>query len=931
MSAPVRIVLFGAAEPAGHLAPRTVRSLAAAGLGPEDARPAGSSTLGEALASATAPVWLVREGAWRARPGPAVFPPASRTGRPLCALGAVLTAPGSARGDDEARWEEALAGCGGDFDRGGPAPLPPLASVYLEPALASAVGRRLSSGEPLPAALRDAVGETRARVVRYAPLDVYADAGLRVAQVVTSLQQGGAERVALSLAAALPRLGVRTSLIVTGAPTRAPLPAPAGVVDLSRERLDSRDRRVLGALAAFGADVVHAHLLGVDETRRLAESGLPVVVTVHNVRPGWPSGIDGLRRGEATLLVACARAVEWDLRDVGLPVPVRTVWNGVDFDAYPTAPDEARARERARLGFGQEDLVLVAVANPRPQKRLTRLPAVLAATREELSRRGEAREARLVIAGGGTREADREELDRVASAAAALGLARHVYPTGSVEDVAALLAASDVMVSTSAFEGLSLAHIEALAAGLPLVASAVGGTPELGAGNPAVRLVAPDAGPARYAAAIVEVATARPSGGRAAAERDFTLERMARGYARLYPRAIAARRPRRDGGGVLLVTNNFSTGGAQSSARRLLLGLHGQGVGVRAAVLEEAIDDPTPGRRALLAAGIEVAALPAPAVAGAEEAVGRLLDLVDGARPEAVLLWNALASHKVLLAEQLLDVPLFDVSPGEMYYESLARYLARPPAGLPCRTAADYGARLSGVIVKYRAEAEQARRVLGAPVHVIPNGVPLPPLPVGGRPTDPERPVVIGTLARLDPRKKVHELLDAVARADGRLPRHVLRIAGGVEPGCDAYAEELRRSSAGSAVEWVGEVGEPGNFLDGLDVFALVAEPAGCPNASLEAMSAGLPVIATDVGGITEQVVHGVTGHVVPRSDPDALADALVDLAQDPFVRARLGRAGWERVRERFTLERMIADYRRVCLTRGEGSPVAALTAVERL
>jgi glycosyltransferase involved in cell wall biosynthesis len=174
--------------------------------------------------------------------------------------------------------------------------------------------------------------------------------------------------------------------------------------------------------------------------------------------------------------------------------------------------------------------------------------------------------------------------------------------------------------------------------------------------------------------------------------------------------------------------------------------------------------------------------------------------------------------------------------------------------------------------------------------------------------------LAIGTLARLDPRKKVHELLDALARANGRMPAHVLRIGGGVERGCGDYAAELRARANGGSVEWVGEVADPEAFLRELDLFALIAEPAGCPNASLEAMAAGLPVVATDVGGMAEQIVEGVTGHVVPAGDPDALADVLVRLAHDGAARLRLGQAGRERIRTDFSLEGMVASYRRVCL-----------------
>ena len=68
---------------------------------------------------------------------------------------------------------------------------------------------------------------------------------------------------------------------------------------------------------------------------------------------------------------------------------------------------------------------------------------------------------------------------------------------------------------------------------------------------------------------------------------------------------------------------------------------------------------------------------------------------------------------------------------------------------------------------------------------------------------------------------------------------------------------------------------------------------------------------------MAEQIVEGVTGHVVPAGDADALADALVRLAHDGAARARLGQAGRERVRTDFSLDAMVASYRRVCLGGG--------------
>jgi glycosyltransferase involved in cell wall biosynthesis len=202
---------------------------------------------------------------------------------------------------------------------------------------------------------------------------------------------------------------VRCRVVTLGCPSRQALAAPVGLIDLSDLGAD-RDCRAaaLGRLArAFAADLIYGHLLDADDCARIAREGVPLVLTVHNQRPGWPEGLAERGAGDAALLVACARAVEAELVGAGLPVPVRTAWNGIEPDAFAPTPARVAAgrafRRQWRIGPG--DLVLLALANPRPQKRLDRLPAVLAAVRAELARRGVQREARLVIAGEASRRA----------------------------------------------------------------------------------------------------------------------------------------------------------------------------------------------------------------------------------------------------------------------------------------------------------------------------------------------------------------------------------------------------------------------------------------------------------------------------------------------------------------------------------------------
>jgi len=174
--------------------------------------------------------------------------------------------------------------------------------------------------------------------------------------------------------------------------------------------------------------------------------------------------------------------------------------------------------------------------------------------------------------------------------------------------------------------------------------------------------------------------------------------------------------------------------------------------------------------------------------------------------------------------------------------------------------------------------------------------------------------VVIGTAARLSPQRKLEELLAALRAAGDRLPPCVLRIAGGPENGSEEYAEQLRRSAEGLPIEWLGEIQDLAAFHRELDLFAMISEPAGCPNASLEAMAAGLPVVATDFGGAAEQIVDCEFGRIVPRGDAAALAEALVELGGDAELRLRYGRAARRRAEAEFDVRRMVRDYRGVLL-----------------
>jgi len=912
----VKAIVFGG-ESGTLLEGRTVRSLREAGIA-EAVATGGFADLGAALRAAQEPLLLLEAGTWLSAdlPLPVALP--SATGRPLIGIGAIRAhaIPGKLRGEAD-EWTAFLRRSGGDFNRlrWWTRQMPQVRSLYLEPEVARALGSYLAQGKSWIAALRNCLRSTRFRAVHLPSLDVHFDPDLRIVQLVTTIQIGGAERVTLDLAAELRGSGLAVCVAAFGKPTRLAFPTPANFADLSEIPYQPEERAAAVArlCRSFGADLVHAHLIRAREAQAIRSRGLPLAMTIHNMPQSWPAGLLEGGGGVADLFLACSNVVAGAACGIISSVPIRTVWNGIDpLCVAPSADRTERGRElRTRFGISESDIVLVAVANPRRQKRLDRLPEIVRALQSRLV----GKRAHLLLAGApaaGNRDAE-EAVAALTAAIEAQAVQDCIHWTGPVLDIAPVLAASDVLVSVSEFEGLSLAHLEALAAGLPVVATDVGGTREIAAQSAGMRLVPQEAEAAEVVSAVEEMMAGKRADRVAALPKSFTRYRMARRYQFFYGRAIercsaiaAPRRPQ----GIWLITNNFSTGGAQSSARRLLIGLAAQGVKVRAAVVQEHPERPTTGRRALLEAGVPVKSIPPPGVFDAEEAVELLAREIAADPPEAVVFWNLLASYKLLLADGLLDSAVYDVSPGEMYFESLSASFAQPRAGLPFLSPREYGSRLAGAIVKYKAEAARAEEALGASVHVIRNGVPL--LPLRSRPATRNRRLIFGTAARLSPQKRIEDLLEAVRLAQPDLPPFTLRIAGGVETGQAAYAKSLRRQARGLPVEWCGELADTSDFLQDLDLFLMISEPAGCPNASLEAMAAGLPVVATDVGGAAEQVVHERTGLLVPSRDPKAFAEAVRTLACDAGLGQTFGANGREHIAAHFSLERMLRSYAKV-------------------
>jgi glycosyltransferase involved in cell wall biosynthesis len=165
-------------------------------------------------------------------------------------------------------------------------------------------------------------------------------------------------------------------------------------------------------------------------------------------------------------------------------------------------------------------------------------------------------------------------------------------------------------------------------------------------------------------------------------------------------------------------------------------------------------------------------------------------------------------------------------------------------------------------------------------------------------------------VARQYPRKRVVDLIDAFAVVTAREPRARLVIIGD-GPEHAALQRRLQDRGLQAQVRLLGalqEDAEVRRWYTRASVFCLPSEQEGFGIVFLEAMASGLPVVTTTSAAIPEVVPDGEAGLLVPPRDPDALAEALLRLLQDPDLRARLRECGrrhvrqysWDRVADRF-------------------------------
>lgn len=718
---------------------------------------------------------------------------------------------------------------------------------------------------------------------------------------------------------------------------------PTHVLNLPRSRVWAgplfirdllRIRRAVTELAASeGARAICGHLpdsyvLGAMVAGRL---GLPLVlnlqcnrVLAEDLIPGtprhlaWKLAVRWAMQRADLLVAATPQVRDSAVEEMGIdPARIAVVLNGVSF---PPAPDEAAlSRTRRELGIAPGERVVVCIGRMVQRKGQGHLIEMMPAL---LKRQPN---ARLLLVGDG---ATRGELEAQAKR---LGLGKAVIFPGRRDDAQNLLGISDVFITASLYEGLSLALLDAMAARVPAVAVMNRGNTEVLEGG--AGLLLEDREPQKMAEAVAglledRAAAARlaEAGHRRVVER-YRLERAAEQWDALYEGLLAGRKDLAISTGkpppptVFNLIHTLSTGGVEKLVADVSEVQLRQGR-LRPVVCAWRRGGPT--RVQLERAGVRTFV---PNLQRHKLWTGPVFlydmwkiyttllrfarqeraEVVFGHLPDSMVL-GALLCWRLRLP-LVLDLPsnnilAEDLKPGSM------RHRCWKLAVQWAMARADLGIAVSPTV------KQNAVKNLGIDpdkVVVVTNGVVMPPPPDPGHAArirrqlgiDPQAKVLV-CVGRLVANKGQQFLIDMMPKLLARRPDVRLLLVG-EGPNGEALRDQVMRLELGKAVVFAGRRDDVRSILSASDIFMTASIFEGISVALLEAMAAGLPAIASGNEGNTE-VLQGGQGLLVEGHKPEVLCEAAMRLLEDPEFARQLGAQGRAHVAAHYSQERAVRE-----------------------
>jgi len=777
---------------------------------------------------------------------------------------------------------------------------------------------------------------------------------IKVLSLITGLHVGGAEKLLLAQLRCIDRARFDPVIATVVGGELIPEFERSGI---RVHNLAMRHLLDLGAVLRLRAiikqerpDILHTHLFHADLLGRLvgAWQRVPVMVTTLHMLPKpqhrwWCQPVDQWCQRFSAAFVSISEEIKQIFVNAERldPAKVRIIPNAVEPLSPPDAATCARLRREVDV---PDDGVLVGVVSRLEEPRKA-LDVMIEAVAHVAPRWPGLR--CVLIGEGAWRPALEAQIQR-------LGMAAHVRMLGTRHDVSAWLSAMDLFVLPSRDEGLPMAIIEAMSAGRPIIATPVGGVPEL-ITHEEHGLLVPPSDVAALAEAIERLlrdrALARRLGQAAQAKfaERFDMRQMIRRTEHLYEEVLddglrlKAQGSRGDELSCIPVLENgvsqpdpsaFSlqptaSGPSMRSSRRIkvlevVTTLDPGGVTTYLANLiqridrsrfevvlvcgPDAMDEPLAKR---LGVPVRIVGLTKPVDPLKDlRAMWQLCRLIWRERPDIVHTNMSKADMLGGLAGRLCGVPCvvstahgplrvtFEPSRAQRFYDGLERFLYRHVH----HHVISVSESTTQELIRKRKLVDRSKCV------TVVNGIDAQRLVRPGARErvraalglTEEQPVIV-MVARFKAPKTPEVLVEAMAMLAPDYPDAVCLLVGD-GPDEELILTQIRQQSLERRVRLLGRRDDVPDLLNAADVFVLSSYSEGMSVSVLEAMAAGCAIVASRVGGMEELIDHGRGGLLVPPRDPLALAAALRQLLADRAARRAMGNAARARILEQFDL-----------------------------
>lgn len=663
---------------------------------------------------------------------------------------------------------------------------------------------------------------------------------------------------------------------------------------------------------------------GGDPPFLVLKTGLPPITGVSPYDYGF-SGNAAVRRLHVVSEQNRREFLEWQALEGAAAEYVATVPEGVDLRRFDAAKHR-RGEERARWGFSDDETVVTCAARLSPQKGQDNLLLAFAETRKQRPN------LRLVLAGEGE---DRERLQNLRDH---LGLNGAVRFAGDVREMPSLLAASDVFCHPSLADGFPNALAEAMAMGLGVIASRVGGVPDVLRHDANGRLVEPHDihGLIREMSDLIDHPDRRQELGEEAhrdahALLDFdkrssawlaSLEEEEERYRHPETRAAVPPPVRKTIQPVLFVLSTLRTGGEETEVAILARHLSRAAYPLSVLSLHE-VPEASPAK-----ARIEQLRVPIDTVChGLAGTAEKVLYLEQKIRREGIRV--VVACQDVAIAHAaMLRIPESECALVE--HAGIVEEVRR--------VAKNRTARLVGVSPAIRDAAKPLFRDRSHALY-IPSMVDLDAYEHLDRATLRHElgfgdETVVLFVGRLDAKKGIDDLMEAARMLLPRMPKLRFLIVGPADAFQQEYAKQLMERAYAlftpQRFTFAGAREDIPVVLKAADIVVLPARGEGMSHVINEAGAAGTPVIAYEDGAAREQLCDGEAGVLVPPGDTAALAEAIEQLALDSGKRLRLSERHWLHVFQNYSARRVMERWHGLLADVCAPLPKSAAPAVVR-